>query len=128
MPEISWVAAGNLCECLDPLHPGDAIDWYEAPIKMSKRSFVLRIKGESMLPEYRENELIFVDPDVQFVHGSDVIAKTPEHKATFKRLQITQDGTYLLAINEKFPDRIIMMPEGTVICGVVVWSQMDRRK
>jgi SOS-response transcriptional repressor LexA len=81
-----------------------------------------------MHPEYREGELILVDPAIEARHGDDVIARTPEGKATFKRLQVTPDGTFLIALNPSYPDRIIKAPADTHICGVVTASWMQRRK
>ncbi|MCY1359772.1 Peptidase S24-like protein [compost metagenome] len=80
-----------------------------------------------MCPEYRDGEIIQVEPEITAVHGDDVVARTPEGEVTFKRLQITEDGQYLMAVNPEFPNRIIKVPEGTVICGVVTGSWIKRR-
>lgn len=128
VPLISWVTAGMLQECIDNLNPGDAEDWLESPFPHSKGSFCLQVSGESMEPDYRNGEIIQVDPEVSAVSGSDVVVRTPDGKTTFKRLQIDSGGEmYLLVVNPDWPERIIHAPEGTVICGVVIGSWMDRR-
>lgn len=128
VPLISWVRAGSLCEVADPLPPGDAEEWLPCPVNHGPRTFALRIVGESMMPEYRENEIIYVDPDVEARHNDDIVVRTPEDKVTFKRLQRTQDGTYLLALNPDLPDRIIKVPDDTTICGVVIFSGIIRKR
>lgn len=128
LPVISWIRAGALCDSEDPFEPGDAEEWIPAPLPCSNRTFCLKVNGDSMMPEYRDGERIIVDPEVAAVHGEDVVVRTPDGKSTFKRLQITQDGTFLLALNPEYPNRIVEVPEGTHICGVVVASLMTRKK
>lgn len=128
VPVISWVAAGAWCDAEDPYPVGMAESWEECPYNHSERSVCLRVVGDSMSPEYREGELILVDPAIEAKHGDDVIARTPYGKATFKRLQVTPDGTFLIALNPAYPERIIKAPADTHICGVVTASWMQRRK
>ena len=127
LPLISWVQAGEWCEAVDNFEPGDAEEWLPCPYDHSDSAFCLTVVGQSMAPDYREGEIIAVDPTVEPRHGSDVVCRTPDNKVTFKRLQITPEGTYLLALNPDWPDRMIQAPEDTHICGVVIASWMDRR-
>lgn len=126
LPLISWVQAGDWCEAIDNFAPGDAEDWLPCPFDHSDTAFCLRVVGLSMSPDYREGEVIAVDPSVSAAHGSDVVCRTPEGSVTFKRLQITPDGTYLLAINPDWPNRMIAIPSETHVCGVVIGSWMKR--
>lgn len=128
VPVISWVSAGSWCDADDPYPPGMAESWEDCPYDHSDRAVCLRVVGDSMSPEYREGELILVDPAIEAGHGDDVIARTPDGKATFKRLQVTPDGTFLIALNPSYPERIIKAPADTHICGVVTASWMQRRK
>ncbi|MBM1145618.1 helix-turn-helix domain-containing protein [Alcanivorax sp. ZXX171] len=127
---ISWVKAGSLCEAEDPYPPGDGEMLIPCPVPHSASTFALRVDGPSMddgTPDgYQDGEIIFVDPAVDARHNSDVIARTPEGSATFKRLQETAEGRYLIALNRDWPERIIKVPEGTVVCGVVVASYKAR--
>lgn len=129
VPLISWVTAGMLDESVDLLITNDAEEWLQCPYAHSSSSFCLQINGLSMWPEYRDGEIILVDPEIEARHNSDIVVRTPEpdQKTTFKRLQITEDGPFLLALNPDYPNRILHMPEGTKICGVVTGSWMKRR-
>lgn len=128
VPLISWVRAGALCEAIDTMHPGDAEDWLPCPVAHSKSTFALKLIGESMMPDYRDGEIVYIDPEVAAKHNDDVVVRTPDGAATFKRLQRTQDGTYLLALNPSIPDRIIKVPDDTIICGVAIFSGIVRKR
>lgn len=127
VPRLSWVQAGALSEAIDLFEPGYAEEWLDCPFPHSKRAFCLEVRGTSMFPDYRPGELIIVEPTLEAMHDDDIVARTPDGQATFKRLQITEDGTFLLALNPDFPNRIIVVPEDTEICGVVTGSWMKRR-
>jgi len=128
VPVISWVPAGKWSDPADPYPPGAAEKWILCPFEFSRHSFCLKVVGDSMFPEYREGEYILVDPEVTPTHNCDVVARTPENTYTFKRLQITPEGTFLLALNPDHPERKIRIPEGTHICGVVTGSWQRRRR
>jgi|SRR5690554_1630930 len=128
VPLISWVAAGSWCESPDSYEPGDAEEWLDCPFPFSAHSFCLAVVGDSMFPDYREGEYILVDPAVEARHNDDIVAREPDGKHTFKRLQITPDGMYLLALNPDHPNRKIEIPADTQICGVVTGSWMRRRR
>lgn len=131
VPKISWVKAGELCDVVDFLEPGDAVDWLICPVKHGARTFALQVDGPSMdtgdAEGYPDGYDIFVDPDIEPKNGDDVVVRTPSGKATFKRLQITNEGNLLIALNPDWPNRIIPVPEGTIICGVVIYSGRPRR-
>lgn len=118
-PIISRTRAGQWEDVADPYELNDAEGWEAAPSDTGPRSFFLWVDGNSMEPEYPDGGLILVDPDIQPVHGDDVVVKTPDQQATFKRLQMTGDGVFLLALNPDFPDRIMKVPEDSTIIGVV---------
>lgn len=125
VPLLSWVAAGTFCES-GSYSKDDAIDMLPCPFPHSPGAFCLVVSGESMMPDYRDGEIILVDPEQSAKHGDDVVVRTEEGATTFKRLQVTHDGTYLLALNPAYPDRIVKVPRDTHICGVVTASWMSR--
>lgn len=128
VPLISWVKAGELCEAVDNFAPGDAEEWLDCPFPHSENAFCLKVVGMSMYPEYREGEIILIEPKLESLHGDDVVVRTPDGQTTFKRLNSSPDGTYLVALNPDMPNRIINVPEGTVFCGVVIGSWTNRRR
>lgn len=126
LPLISWVKAGEFCDVIDNFQPGDAEAWFPCPVTHGPNAYILRVNGESMSPEYRDGELIFIDQRGHYNHGDDVIVRTADNKATFKRLQVTEEGTFLLALNPGWPDRIIKIPPESQICGKVIFQGRPR--
>jgi SOS-response transcriptional repressor LexA len=127
VPVISWVQAGAFCESPDLFSPGDAEEWLPCPSRHSRGTYALRVKNDSMTSlsqgerSYPHGTIIFVDPERAHTVGSRVIARLPgSSETTFK--VYTEDGgqPYLMPINPKYPS--IPVPEGTVICGVVIGS------
>src|SRR5690606_25734290 len=112
VPILSWVQAGSFCEAIDMIQPGDAEDWTPSPGPCSKHAYSLKVRGRSMEPEFREGEIVIVDPEVHADPGCYVIARrTNQNDCTFKRL--AQDGGefYLEAVNTEWPEPIIRLNE-----------------
>lgn len=121
VPLLTYTQAGAWCEMDDSFTQEEAQEWLVSPIEHSEGSYCLKVIGSSMDAHdgYPEGCVILVDPHLEPNHGDDVVARTPDGKTTFKRLQITEDGRYLVALNPDWPNRFIEAPEGTLICGVV---------
>lgn len=132
LPLISWVTAGALCAAEDPYAIGDAEAWLLSPFDAEYGDILLMVRGDSMfIPDgtgYGDGEIIHVKPRLDSHHNDDVIVRTPGGETTFKRLKEAPEGKYLVALNPAWPDRIIRVPEGTVICGVVVGSWRSRHR
>lgn len=128
VPVISWVQAGQWTEVMSSFTAADAEEWVACPVTHGPRTFVLRVRGESMFNpharrSFREGDLIYVDPDRQSENGSLVVAQIAgSNEATFKQLMIDGDRKYLKAINPAWPDQIIAINGDTTICGVVIFK------
>lgn len=85
VPLISWVQAGVWSEVVDHLSPGDAEDWVPVYQAVGVHTFALKIKGNSMEPDFRDGDIIIVDPTVNPTPGDFVVAKNDEEEATFKK-------------------------------------------
>lgn len=128
VPLISWVQAGHWSEVIDNFQPGDAEEWLPCPVPHGPRTFVLRVRGESMFnpygrPSFQEGDLIFVDPDREPTNGSLVVVRLDDSKeAMFKKLVIEGDKCYLRALNPAWPEPIIPIDEDATICGTVIFK------
>ena len=122
VPLISWVSAGYFCEVIDNFHPGDAEEWISTTVSVGPNAYALRVRGDSMEPDFPEGSIIIVDPRREPQPGNYVIAKNGG-EATFK--QLTKDGAdrYLKPLNPQYPIKLI--DEHMIICGVVV--SMERK-
>lgn len=119
VPIVSLVQAGGFSENVDPYPPGDGSGWPWCPVNCGPGTYALKVQGESMEPRYHDGDMIFVDPDVSEVHGSDVIVRLEnEREATFKRLVIDGSRRYLKPLNTRYP--VIEITTEAKIVGVVI--------
>ncbi len=93
------------------------------PVKCSEETFVLRVRGASMEPKFREGELIFVDPLAPVSHGKFVVVRLEASgEVTFKQWIEEEGKQYLKTLNPDWPDRIIKVDRNTTVCGVIVFK------
>ena len=69
-----------------------------------KKVFALRVKGDSMMPEFSDGEVIIVDPDAEAVQGDFVIVKNDEEDATFRQLKKYGKTLVLHPLNHRYQD------------------------
>lgn len=109
VPLISWVQAGSWNHAEDPLQPGDADEWLPCPASHGRRSYALRVRGDSMTSPhgktYPEGCIIFVDPDQKSPpNGARIIAKlSGSDEVTFKVLVMDAGRTWLKPLNPQHP-------------------------
>lgn len=130
-PLLSWVQAGVWTDTVSS--PIDDIDQesYPRPPNCGPDTFVLRVRGESMMEVYPAGTLIFVDPEVRAMSGDDVIVQCEEHggaEATFKRY-IEEPGQppMLKALNRAWAQQYIPLSPQCRIIGVVMAQMLLRR-
>lgn len=128
VPVISWVQAGAWTEIGYSEVDMSVAESYPCPVPCGPMTYILRVVGESMVDEYRQGEMIFVDPEVVPMHGDDVIALMIDTgETTFKRL--IEDGStkYLKAMNKSWPEPYVKINGNCSIIGTVVFSGKPRR-
>lgn len=127
VPVINWVQAGSWTEICDiEFEPQE---FAPRPPNSSVNTFALRVRGQSMLPKYEPDLIIYVDPEVVPFDGDDVVALLTEHnEATFKQLVEEPGGGRLLkARNPSWPEPWIQINGNCEIIGVVVGSLWLRK-
>lgn len=103
VPVISWVAAGQWQEVCDAFQPGDADEWVESDVR-GVNVFAVRVKGDSMEPEFAEGDIIILNPHVKPDPGDYIIAKNDEGEATLKQLKQYGNIRVLHPLNPKYSD------------------------
>lgn len=125
VPVINWIAAGSWTET-NPTTLDDVIDYLPRPIGLSDDGFCLIVRGESMMPEFKPDEIIYVEPnfDTQNLQNGDLVVVQESHnnEATFKQLVIgeTSNDIYLRPLNKNWHEqRMIPKSEWRLIGKVV---------
>ncbi len=121
LPLLSMVQAGNWTEIQDA-SPVD-VEFYPCPVKCSKKSFIVKVDGESMLPDFKPGDLIYVDPEQQPENSSYVVARLDDaNQATFKQLIIDGSKKYLKALNPDWPQKFVEINGNCTIVGRVIFT------
>jgi SOS-response transcriptional repressor LexA len=93
----------------------------------------LRIKGDSMAPEFREGDVIIVDPAIVPSPGDFVVGRNGSHEATFKKFRprgIDASGREvfeLVPLNDDYPT-MRSDTERLLIVGTMVEHRRLRRR
>lgn len=116
VPILSWVAAGSWSNT-EPVTMDDIIGEAPRPPNLSKSGFALRVQGRSMLPEFKPNDIIYIEPQTGLFALKDsdlvVVQCNDDTEATFKQLVIGEnfDDMYLKPLNPDWHEQK-MLPMG----------------
>lgn len=109
VPVISYVQAGMWTEIINSFQPGDASDWLMTSNRHSRETFVLTVRGNSMEPDFKEGDVVIIDPRVKPRPGSFVVAKNGREEATFKKYRprsidvLGNEVFELVPLNDDYP-------------------------
>lgn len=118
IPVVTLVTAGQWREVCDSFEPGDADEWIESDIK-GENVFALRVAGDSMEPEFKDGEIIIVDPHIESQPNDYVVVKNAQGEATFKQLKKYATRWVLHPLNPRHEDIELGWGEFKVIGKVV---------
>lgn len=129
IPVISWIQAGTWTTA-DGVPIGTQFEeWLPPNPKCGKNGYGLEVVGESMLPDFRPGDKIYVNPDFQIndLKTGDlvIVACDGETDATFKKLIVESNGMYLEPLNPKWHEKIMALREGCKLVGKVVGLYRD---
>ncbi|MCT8269054.1 helix-turn-helix transcriptional regulator [Afifella sp. JA880] len=103
---------------------GQGWDEIDLPVADSEGSYALEVSGDSMLPLYRNGDVIIVSPTSQLRPGDRVVVKTTEGEVMAKTLQRqTTDAVELHSLNPEHPDRVVPLTEIEWIARIIWASQ-----
>lgn len=130
VPILSWVAAGSWSN-IEAVTMDDVMGEAPKPPNLSKNGFALRVQGRSMMPDFKPDDIIYVEPQTGLFALKDsdlvVVQCNDDTEATFKQLVIgdTFDDMYLKPLNPDWHEQR-MMPIGDCnLVGKVVGKYVE---
>ena len=129
VPVISYVQAGSWTEAVDSFPTGNGLETVTTDLDLGDYAFALRIKGDSMEPEFHEGDIIIIDPSVEPRPGDYVVAKRDkDNEATFKKYRRpAEDVIELVPLNPDHPPLKIDANTPGKIIGVMVEHRRYRK-
>lgn len=113
VPLINRVAAGYPDDFTDLDYPARVADEYvSCPGVNDPSAFAARVVGDSMLPDYREGDIVVFSPRAKPTDGCDCFVRLePDHQTTFKRVFFEKQGRRemirLQPLNPRFAPRAV---------------------
>ncbi len=103
---------------------GHGWDLIELPTQSSANSYALKVHGDSMLPLYRNGDVLIVEPGATVHKGDRVVVKTTGGEVMAKVLERqTGKSVSLLSLNPEHPNRDIPAAEVEWVARIVWASQ-----
>ncbi|MFN0134028.1 MAG: helix-turn-helix domain-containing protein [Phycisphaerales bacterium] len=138
VPLINKVAAGYPREFTDLGYPARVADEYvRVPELHDADAFAARVVGDSMLPEYREGDVVVFSPSRPIRSGMDCFVRIePDHETTFKRVYLEEveaeisgrvvkrEMIRLQPLNPAYPARVL---ERERVAGLYAAASVTRR-
>ncbi|TJV07023.1 MAG: helix-turn-helix transcriptional regulator [Mesorhizobium sp.] len=103
---------------------GQGWDLVELPAQSTESSYALQVQGDSMLPLYRNGDVLIVEPGAVTRKGDRVVVKTTAGEVMAKVLERQSvKSISLVSLNPDHPDRDISMREVEWVARIVWASQ-----
>jgi phage repressor protein C with HTH and peptisase S24 domain len=105
---------------------GQGWDVVEFPVDPSRKAgvYALEVQGESMMPLYRDGDMLIVEPGAQVRRGDRVVLKTKEGEVMAKVLSRQSARTVeLLSLNPEHPNRAFDLSDVEWIARIIWASQ-----
>lgn len=133
VPIISYVEALSWSDKLDNLVNSEGYEYIMTSSKLSEKSFALKIQGDSMEPEFKDGDIVIIDPTVIPSPGEFVVAQYDNSESTFKKYrEIGLDKNSkiqfeLISLNSDY-NTINNLNQKIKIIGTMVEHRIFRRK
>ncbi|WEX09085.1 helix-turn-helix transcriptional regulator [Chelativorans sp. AA-79] len=125
VPLIGFAQAGAGGFFTDAGFPvGQGWEEVELPGQVSEAAYALAVQGDSMLPLYRNGDMLVVEPSAAVRRGDRVVVRTMEGEVMAKiLLRQTPRQIELLSLNPDHPNRVFGNDEVEWIARIVWASQ-----
>ncbi|WP_011579366.1 MULTISPECIES: S24 family peptidase [Chelativorans] len=125
VPLIGFAQAGAGGYFTDAGFPvGQGWEQVELPGQVSEAAYALEVQGDSMLPLYRNGDVLVVEPSAPVRRGDRVVVRTLDGEVMAKiLLRQTSRQMELLSLNPDHPNRVLGHEEVDWIARIVWASQ-----
>ncbi len=126
VPVVGLVRAGEFALAEDGEYPPGVADRMVYTDRKGRNLFGVRVTNDSMEPEFKEGDVLIVNPNLSPSPGDYVIAKlVDDNEATFKKLVVHEgrDGSRIVILrplNPRYSDMVFTDPEKVQLIGKVV--------
>lgn len=107
----------------------DIDDWEEIPFEMTaggKEFIALKVKGDSMWPEYLEDDVVIIQLQPDCENGEDCAVYVNGYDVTLKKVKKSEGKITLTPLNTNYPPKTYTHPGEIKILGKVV--ELRRKK
>ena len=100
IPVLGKIPAGMPLEAIEDTYAIDTIDIPKDWLRGDNHYFALRLEGDSMEPEYLDNDIIIFKQSNTCNSGDDCCIRINGFDATFKRVRKQENGIMIIPLNE----------------------------
>lgn len=134
VPLISYIQAGQWAGIEDFRETCGDYEYILTDLDVSENAFALEIRGDSMIPDFIEGDVVIIDPSEPPHAGEFVAAVNGDYEATFKKYRplgevdrFGREHFELIALNSDYPKLSTLKQEIRII-GTMVEHRIYRRK
>lgn len=113
------IAAGPFSDVDDFV--SEAIDINKIIIKHPEATFFARVKGNSMIEDFADGDLLVIDRSVEWSDNKIALCYM-NNEFTLKRIRIENDKCYLIPSNTKYKPIEVNAENNVMIWGIVTYS------
>ena len=100
IPVLGKIPAGMPLEAIENTYAVDTVDIPVEWLKGDNHYFALKLEGDSMEPDYLDNDIVIFKQASDCENGQDCCIRINGFDATFKRVRKQENGIMVIPLNE----------------------------
>lgn len=105
VPFITWTLANCFVRSKEYLLNINSNEYFYSIYQSGEFMFALKVRDNSMAPEFNKGDMILIDPEIRPQHNDYVIIRdSHSQEATFRQLKKYRNDIILHPLNPDFPD------------------------
>jgi SOS-response transcriptional repressor LexA len=121
-PVMSWEEL-TLAEIRSKKNQDRYKQWMECPVKCGGDTFVLTVGNEAMVPDFRDGDYVFVDPDADIQSGDFVVAiPDGQDRGILRKFVVDGNDNWLISSDRNWHSPTLPISSRDNLLGKVVFS------